>query len=1330
MAEPITNVDPRIYGGDAPTGHAVPEFDPMGSAPVQTQAAPAPERVSQDQIGAGTLSAAVGQNQAAINAREVVSGETSALAAIKSWSPMRVWDYVNMPHFDADPQFDPKPYINGVRFVMSEDEQKFLAQSKSLDEFQYRVQNTEQQRQLYQQMGDHPFISTVVGFADPGYLALDLASAGVASVAQAAGMSARAARITAGLTAAGSTYGLGVAQNQVVPMSESEIILPALMSGAASSLFYRPKAGLVPHDTTYPTEELTRAVNGVTGETVGVERRVVAEQADVAGRTPADVVTETAATAEARAGKTAAEVVEESARNAETATAEFQQLRGSSASRGAKDRGVLPTDPTTDGYSYLGRFVDDKEFGPMIRTLMDEQPDLLNKVKVTESDTLSRSGRPFYRPDEHTVFVPGAGHADLASQTYRSAFAALHETVHALTVHKLRFGLENPGTAHGKIVQQLEELRQLARSEFYVTHDLAQQAKEYSRYFLGNLEEFVAGLYSGKDGGLPTILSRMKATGAPNMLSKMVGVVRKLLGLAPQHESALTQALGLTDELMRHKLTVKYEGQGRPATVDHYAPAPSGTPEQMASTVIKRMEGAAAKTGNAISWSLHKTLSGMSSVGKKVADLLVDDPVSMTKDSVISQKAAIRSDLAQAQYVYEDALKAEMANRGAGLRNRLLNPRQSAQVQKQIEREVYTELQRRWNVGRQGGELHDESVPKAIRDMADAHDRATALGGREMQTAGVLGADGFDIRPGYTTRKWNVANIEAAEGKFQAAGMGEKEAKRAVRELVTRAIVKAQPDLEEDAARIYASAILDRAKRKGYFEDQALRSHAGNSAALEIRDILEAGGLPRDRVNRAMEVITGVTDEAGKSANLKHRVEMDTLSSVPVGDGGRLSVMDLLDTNVARNLDTYLDNSAGNAALARKGLGSVTEIADLRKEFLHGIESEARRKEAAALFDQVMANIKGEPAGEDMSSGLRKLSAVTQMVGLASSGLWQVTEYANAMAKYGLVKTTKEIMRTMPVFRQLMDDPFADGGSRNLSAILSRNSYQDMRIRPFIQKMEDNFEMDMGDHVMLLTQQAKQLVPYINAMRYIHHNQAKVVGNLVADVFEQAANGSAKARAALEKYGLEGRTLDSIASDVKAHGLNTENWSDDTWAKVRGPLNKMMDDAVLKNRTGEIPAFAQFSSVGKFIFTFRSFMLGAHNKVLAGSVGREGFGGLGLLMAYQFPLTMLATVANNGLRGNTQKDNSLQHTALLSLQQMGAMGMFGDLWGIASGDKQQFGASGLMAIDRLYKTGAAVASGNFGTAASGVVNSIPLLSIVPGVKAFAETLKDDPKSNH
>jgi hypothetical protein len=502
MAEPIVNVDPRIYGGDAPTGHAVPEFDPMGSAPVQPQDAPAPERVSQEQIGAGTLSAAVGQNQAAMNAREVVSGETSALAAIKSWSPMRVWDYVNMPHFDQDPTFDPKPYINGVRFVMSEDEQKFLAQSKSLDEFQYRVQNTEQQRALYQQMGDHPWISTVVGFADPGYLALDLASAGVAGVAQAAGMTARAARITAGLTAAGSTYGLGVAQSQVVPMSESEIILPALMSGAASAMFYRPKKGLVHADPTYPSDELGRAAAAIRGEAVGVEKRVVAESEDMAAVARPDLDTITHPT-----------------RTLDSITLERFGVQG-------ETRGV------TDAYTMLAKHENDATFGPMIRALREEQGAALQGVRVVDADVIrQKMPSAFYTSADHSIYL---------HPMVDDAFTTLHEAVHSLTTAKLEYGMANPGTAHGQIVQQLELLRDQVLDAIQ-KHPAKESFEQFrSNYFSGDVHEFVAGLFSG-DTHFAQALAKLPAQGARNALSKVVDTVRKLLGIAPTQQTALNK---------------------------------------------------------------------------------------------------------------------------------------------------------------------------------------------------------------------------------------------------------------------------------------------------------------------------------------------------------------------------------------------------------------------------------------------------------------------------------------------------------------------------------------------------------------------------------------------------------------------------------------------------------------------------------------------------------------------------------------------------------------------------------------------------------------------
>lgn len=1347
MAEPITTVDPRIYGGEAPTGNAVPEFDPMGSAPALDQAAPAPDKVSQDLIGAGTQSAVVGQNTAQQNAREVSSVGTSLMASVKTWSPVRVWDYVNMPHFDADPDFDVKPYVNATKFVMSEDEQKFLAQSQSVDEFNYRQQATEQQRQLYQQMGDHPILSTLTGFADPGYLALDLATMGVAgSAAGLLGAGRTAQRIAAGVATASTTYGLGRIQQDVVPMSEADVILPALMTGAAGAMFYRAGKGLVKADPDYPVEDLSRATAGVQGQNVGVEQRIVAEQSDAAFTRPKVVeppvapVAEPAVAPEVILNK--GEPVTPTTVTPETVTPVVlpddtvpvrRVVAGESSDAALARRGVTPDEIAngTDAYTHLGQYENDPLYGTMVRTLRQEQPDLLSSLKAVESQKLGDMDQAFYNHNTHTMYV---GKGDGVKQP---AFAALHEAVHGLTAAKIEYGLANPGSAHGSLVQQLDRLRLQAKRAIADTKGTLSKNEGYLQdYYTKNLHEFAAGLFSGTGpmgGGFVKALSKMSVDGAPNMLSRVTNTVRKLLGLPPNQQSVLTKALGLTDDLVNTKLDLQIHGEvpGGRRTIEPLSTinlAPKGTPSQQAATIINRQESAAEKVGQKISWSLHKTMAGLSSEGKRVADTLVDDPVNMTGDSVVSQKTAIRSDLAQKQYVYEDQLKAEMAKRGAGIKNRLIHPVNSAQIQRQVEREVYDELMRRNNVVRRGGNMNDPSVNQAIAKMADAHDAATSAALREMKSAGVMGADVIDESAGYTPRKWSVTQIESVEGRMQAAGSTEKEARAQTRKLVGDAISRANPDWEPQVVHDVSAAILDRARRKGYFEDQALRGHAGDAAAKEIRDILTSSGASKDRIDKALEVITGVNDEAGKAATLKHRIDMDTTTTTRLQDGTTASVTDLLDTNVARNLDGYLDNAAGNAALARKGLGDTSSIAKLRTDYLHGVSNEGKRKEAAGLFDNSIASIKGQPVGEEMNDGMRKLAAVTQMVGLSSSGLWQVTEYANAMAKYGLLKTTREIMRTMPVFKQLMGDPRADGGAENLSKILARNSSQDLRIRPYIQKMEDNFETDIGDHAMLLAQQAKQLVPYINAMHYIHHNQANVVGNLVADLFHQGANGNASARAALAKYGLEGHTLDSIATDIKASGLDTSGWSDATWNQVRGPLGKMMDDAVLKNRTGEIPAFAQFSSLGKFIFTFRSFVLGAHNKVLAGSIGREGFGGIGLLMAYQFPLTMLATQANTAIKGQPPQD--LKQTALMAVQQMGSMGLFGDLWGVASGQKQQFGSSGLMAIDRLYKTGSALASGNIGTAASGVVNSIPLLSIVPGVKAFAETLKSDPKSNH
>lgn len=1295
--QPTINVDPRIYGGEAPSNTEVPTIDPqnVGGGAALQQPYEAPARVSQEGLGAGSSAVAEGQQAIAQANRPVASMGDAALASAKSWSTTRLYDWITQPNFSVDGDFDPKPLINHAPMQLTHEEQKFLAQSTSEEMYDYRLTNLQDQRKLYEQMGDHPVISGLVGMADPVYLAIDLASAGTATLATGAfGASRGVGRAIAAAGSFGGAMAVGQAEQQVAAVSDKEILFNALVNGAASATFFSVGKGRFEKvDPTYPTDELTQVANKAKDTSVGIEPRVVAEQGDVATMKAVTPLESEAAVP-------------------------VREVSGYVSPRQLKESGKGNFDPNpTDAYTALGKFEADPDFGPMIRTLRAEQADALATVKTEIGDV----SRPAYYHDNHTMYL---------DRTKNNAFTTLHESIHGLTAAKIEYGLANPGSAHGRLVAELETLRRtVARhiEDMPVKPNVFKDEETGLTYFTKNLHEFAAGLFAGKADEFTKIMASIPVQGSRNALSKMVDTIRKLMGIPPAQENALTKALGITDDLMKTKLDIKVPGAtvaAEPTTLAHLAP--HGSPQQIAQQVggwwERQGRNTADRTGRTLEWSLHKELRGKGAEGQRIADTLVDDPINMTGDSAVSQRQAIRSDLAAKQYAFEDALKEEMAKQGYGLRQRIFKSGEAVAAQQRIERQVYDELMRRENAVRRGAQVVDPNVDPTISRLADLHDAATEAGLTEMKAAGVNGADAVQGGAGYTPRKWSVTKLEELEGSLIASGSTERQARRAVRSMIADGIQRTNGTMPRDIAEDIAQAITDRTRNKGYFEDTANVGAMGDDGAQGIRSLLAGSGISPQRMQRIEEFLTGRKDDASMVGALKHRVSMDMQTSMALPDGTRRSLVDLVDTNLTRNLDGYLDDAAGQAALARKGLVSNSDITRLRGEYLHGIADEATRKQAAKLFDDTIKAIKGQPVGEEMTQMMRRLQAITTSVGLANSGIWQVMEYANVATKYGLMRTAREVLRSMPLAKQLMGEVAGNAHEAgSLAYVLSRNSSQDMRLRPFLQKLEDNHTIPVDDRLMLSLQQGKQLVPYMNAMRFVHHSQANVTANLITDLVRRGANGEARAREALARYGLEGHQLDSLRADLNAHGMTVDNWSDGAWNTVRGPLSKMMDDAVLRNRTGEIPAFAQFSTLGKFIFTFRSFVLGAHNKVLAGTLGRHGFAGLGLLAAYQFPLAMASSYAVSALRGKPEGD--MGKLAAGAVSQMSAMGLLSELWGAASGQKQQFGASGLMAIDRLYKTTSQFSQGNIGGGASALASSVPLLAILPGLKALAETAK-------
>lgn len=726
--------------------------------------------------------------------------------------------------------------------------------------------------------------------------------------------------------------------------------------------------------------------------------------------------------------------------------------------------------------------------------------------------------------------------------------------------------------------------------------------------------------------------------------------------------------------------------------------------------------------GRKIMWNMHKTLASAGPVSKRIADLLIDNNSDLSKVSVEAHKAMVHSDLVVFQRQYEDVLRAQMAAEGAGEWTKVTRSREAYAVQQRIEAQVHAELQRREQSARLGAQVGQEP-PKHIKDMADSIDALHKRARIEMQAAGVHGAEALKDSPGYLTRKWSSLHMDQVMGRLEALGLDRRTARAKVDSLVALAVRRANPQMTKDVADSVGHAIVERAMNKGYHLDGGITSLSSNQTKAEIREILERRGTAEDVIQETLGVLTARTDEQGKVSFLKHRIDLDYRAQMRVGSE-TISVGDLIDGRVSTILDQYSRRVSTQVAMARNGIKSASDLDALRAELSHSITNPEKRAETIKLFDNIVAHMRGDPAGAAMNEHFRTVQAFTRAITLSWSGFWQATEYANAAAEYGLMKTLKHMAKEAPGLRALLKPTKEQ--ARTLETALSEHSTASLRIRPFLARFEDGFEMDTANGLQLSMQAANNLVPMANGMAYVHHHQAKVVANLVIDRLEQAAKGNPKARQALAKYGLEAPVMDRLNAEIQKHGYAVDSWDREVWAAVRPAFGKMMDAGVLRSRLGDVPAFAAFDPVGKFLFTYRTFVLTAHNKVLAGGLERNGAAATGLVMLYQFPLAMLAVQAQAALRGETLDDEALVKK---TVGQMGGIGLFSEPFKIIMGESDSVGAPGLIAIDRAARIPGAMSSwaseGDPSKAVSLGVSLFPVVHAIPFVNALAHRNKED-----
>lgn len=621
--------------------------------------------------------------------------------------------------------------------------------------------------------------------------------------------------------------------------------------------------------------------------------------------------------------------------------------------------------------------------------------------------------------------------------------------------------------------------------------------------------------------------------------------------------------------------------------------------------------------------------------------------------------------------------------------------------------------------------------------LADMYEQVMRRGGEMAKEAGLLGFEDFVPSSGYFHRAWNPESI----ARFTKTKAG----KRFLRGLISEAALRGIRGLDVEEANLIANAIIQRAQARLTDESIDFMGMMGKADTAYLREMLESTKTSQAKIDSIMARLEQNVEEAGKVKYAKQRLPLD-MSVSAMFNGQRVSMLDLIDTDLGRLAENYTQSIAGRSALAKVGIGGDTEsIAALRRKYAHALLDlpEDVRKDRMLSFDGMISDFTGiRPESNILGLGAQRLKAMADSTMLAASGFWQTAEYMTMAHRYGLAETGKEFIKRFPgigkIMRNMDDDLYEE-----LRTTLNLDLARDVRVRAWTRQHEINLaSRDRTIDRVLHT--GKQLVPFLNGMKYVHANQARMNVNLALNKIVRAAHGDAEALRMIQQYGMRDTAdvFNEIRSLVTVRGKNAQkmNWA--AWdSKLRDQVmltaTRMMDDAVLFGRIGQgagSPLIAR-SQVGQILGQFRSFVAFAHNKLLRGTYANEGVRGVAALVAYQYPLTVLLVMANEGRKGTLDtSEEGIKEAMFKAVGYTAGLGFAGDAFGILGFGGGRGGMS--VPITSLFNAGPKIAGGvvkaaggDFGDGAADIVSGAamvtPAMMLIPGTGAAINAMKED-----
>jgi muramidase (phage lysozyme)/DNA-binding phage protein len=659
--------------------------------------------------------------------------------------------------------------------------------------------------------------------------------------------------------------------------------------------------------------------------------------------------------------------------------------------------------------------------------LIQQLPDDVNIYTVPKTQ-LSKGRNPYYDPNTHAIYI--------AKDTPETT--KIHEIAHAITVHKIEYGLKNPESAIGQLTGELKGLFKQAK---------AQARKEgFNNYYLTNEFEFVAGLYGGsaKRQEFIDFLSKIKVEGDPSLLTQFVEAIRKILGMSDAETNAFVKSLNLADKLGDERLNVTLRNRTRGDAAKE-GPLQMGSRSvrtDMADAVDPDFLPPKAADGSTPEgfWQgpAYENFFNRSWVPNEVKDFVRSIFGSTTgyKDhSVVAQAASDQKKALAGQWQNQFSKTLQPAINDFLERNPVPFGKKSEVTEKWNEQlsDYIRGIPGDYDpsivkVGNEWRRLSKDVVDHINNPGKFSGDTKRGLTQREIvdpDTGEKRLSETLDYNETYLPRVPDTYKMSTAIAQF-----GRETVEKYIGNMFRSANNKISEELAGKLGKWYMRTIEDaKVNRASELVDNLLRGFD----RVSFKDsLMKVGGLnpnDADRIIASMSKPAKGSDSGAFNGSLKRRSILDEGYTEKIilkdGSAAELSYKDLFDTDTVGLINQYFNKQAGAVSFANHtGIYSIQSakqiIAELTERgFGSKITDEQLTKMRKHLVDIVDLHL-GRPL-EEFSTWNKSLQMVADYNILTKAGMFvlnQITEMSQLMGS----TMHRSVLRTVPELNTLIRD--------------------------------------------------------------------------------------------------------------------------------------------------------------------------------------------------------------------------------------------------------------------------------------------------------------------